>query len=94
MDLTPPNPTPPNLVPQPFRHDLGIIGTILICPEKTRMYPHMRRRYTRVISLEHCEEFIKLRFENYSTQKTASRLMFPDELIQYLAWKSGIALQE
>lgn len=43
--------------------------------------------YTHVVSLEHCEAFLLARFQHYQT-KFGARLFFPDELIQYLAWRA------
>lgn len=75
--------------PQVVVDPRGVIGTLLVCP-KTRV-PKLRQRYTHVISLEHCDRFIRDRMSAYSHQKFAGRLFFPDELIQSLAWRAGMA---
>ncbi|MBD0371452.1 MAG: hypothetical protein ICV60_11490 [Pyrinomonadaceae bacterium] len=38
--------------------------------------------------LEEAETFVRLRLEKYKRQKYADRMFFPNELIQYLAWKA------
>lgn len=85
--------------PPPFDHALGVIGTLLICQQQ--FVPDLRRerQYTHIVSLEHCERFIKHRFSrqrqeeltNEPNPKHRDRYFFPDELIQYLAWKAGLA---
>jgi len=42
------------------------------------------------ITLEESEQFIKDRLQKYSDLKRQARMFFPDELIQYLAWKSAL----
>ncbi|AWN24209.1 hypothetical protein DKM44_14025 [Deinococcus irradiatisoli] len=66
----------------------GIIGTMFICPDssETRIRS-LGSLYTHVVSLEHCDAFIRSRMKAYYQKKHASRLLFPDELIQYLAWQ-------
>ena len=39
------------------------------------------------ITLPHIENFISYRMRNYATEKAGSRFFFPDDLIQYFAWK-------
>lgn len=41
------------------------------------------------LSLHDVDEFIRRRIEKYKERKLADRLRFPDELMQYLAWKEG-----
>lgn len=74
--------------PTPFRHPLGVLGTLLVCPEAQA--DNLRRRYTHVVSLEHCDRFLRNRMTAYSEQKYSGRLFFADELIQYLAWRARI----
>lgn len=40
------------------------------------------------ITLSDIEDFISKRMEKYSDRKLGDRFFFPDELIQYFAWKS------
>lgn len=41
------------------------------------------------ITLEDAEQFIQDRLKKYSRAKRQARMFFPDELMQYLAWKAG-----
>ncbi|WP_157463701.1 hypothetical protein [Deinococcus pimensis] len=71
--------------PVPYENHQAIISTLLVCPRGREHV--LRPRYTKVVSLEHCEEFIIERILRYRDPKRASRLFFPDELMQYLSWK-------
>jgi hypothetical protein len=42
------------------------------------------------ITLQESELFIQDRLQKYSDSKRQARMFFPDELMQYLAWKSGV----
>ncbi len=42
------------------------------------------------ITLQESEQFIKDRLQKYSDLKRQARMFFPDELMQYLAWKSAL----
>lgn len=42
------------------------------------------------LTLESVENFIQERFYEHKVRKSADRLFFPDELIQYLAWKAKV----
>lgn len=42
------------------------------------------------LTLESVERFIQDRFYEHKVRKCADRLFFPDELIQYLAWKAKV----
>lgn len=44
------------------------------------------------ISLQDAAIFIKKRMKHYSRQKRVSRMFFPGDLIQYLAWSEGVPL--
>ncbi|GCE16775.1 hypothetical protein [Dictyobacter kobayashii] len=48
-------------------------------------------RYAFHITLTDCEEFIVERLRKYQRRKNNDRMFFPDELIQYLAWKINTA---
>ncbi|WP_221088244.1 hypothetical protein [Deinococcus aquaedulcis] len=74
--------------PQAVHDQRAVIGTLLVCPNAQART--LRRRYTHVISLEHCDQFIQARMAKYRNYKHPGRLFFPDELIQYLAWKAGL----
>jgi hypothetical protein len=41
------------------------------------------------ITLQEAEKFIQKRLTKYSDPKRQARMFFPDELMQYLAWKAG-----
>lgn len=41
------------------------------------------------ITLPHIEDFISDRMRKYAREKEGSRFFFPDDLIQYFAWKAG-----
>lgn len=42
------------------------------------------------ITLQESEQFIRARLHKYSDPKRQARMFFPDELMQYLAWKSAL----
>ncbi len=42
------------------------------------------------ITLQESEQFITDRLQKYSDLKRQARMFFPDELMQYLAWKSAL----
>ncbi|MBZ9715594.1 hypothetical protein [Deinococcus multiflagellatus] len=72
-----------------FATPQAVVGTVLVCPQK-RINQALLADYTHVIGLEDCLKFIRRRMKKYATEKEASRLMFPDELIQFLAWEAGL----
>jgi hypothetical protein len=41
------------------------------------------------LKLQEIEDFIAIRMEKYTDRKSGDRMLFPDDLIQYFAWKSG-----
>ena len=43
------------------------------------------------ITLQESEQFITDRLQKYSDLKRQARMFFPDELMQYLAWKTNRA---
>ena len=42
------------------------------------------------MELNDADQFIRRRMQTYSDRKTRDRLFFSGDLIQYLAWKSGV----
>ena len=42
------------------------------------------------ITLDECEQFIQERMKKYRDRKENDRMFFPDDLIQYFAWKAGV----
>jgi hypothetical protein len=51
---------------------------------------HPRERSTLCVSLNDALTFVESRLRAFACRKSNDRLFFPDELIQFLAWKAGV----
>lgn len=56
---------------------------------KLLVTPHMKPASWLNRSVEQLDRFICTRFKEFDLRKAGDRMFFPDELIQYLAWKAA-----
>ena len=46
------------------------------------------------IELDHAVQFIRARMNRYRRDKEPARMFFPGDLIQFLAWESGLPVND
>jgi len=64
-----------------------LVGKLLVTESSDRLNDerdHLRR------SLDEVLGFVDRRLKRYVRQKRADRLFFPDELMQFLAWRQSV----